>query len=354
MAERGESTLAEISSQPSAWMNALDVFKTQADTIRALWDRGQFERVIFTGCGSTHYLSMAAAALLQTLTGIPAEAYPASEIVLFPELTLAPKARTLLVAVSRSGATTETVEAARLFRARAGHPIIVITCYSDSELAKAADIVLTAEAAQEVSVAQTRSFTSMMVIAEALAALAAGIDYGLLNQLPVICQRLLADYHHLAQQLGENKAINQFFFLGSGLLYGIASEAMLKMKEMSLSHSEVFKVLEFRHGPMSVVEGHTLIAGLISEGPAPHEIKVLDEMHARGASTLALINDTALVTEGTRRSVVWLRTELPVWARPVLYLPVLQLMAYYRAMANGQNPDRPAYLEAVVSLDTLM
>src|SRR5579884_3127842 len=120
MAQRGESTRAEILSQPSVWAGALDAFRAQAASVRALLNSQGFERVIFTGCGSTHYLSMTAAALFQLLTGIPAQARPASEIVLFPDLVLAPKARTLLVAVSRSGTTTETVEAVRLFRARTG------------------------------------------------------------------------------------------------------------------------------------------------------------------------------------------------------------------------------------------
>ncbi len=354
MAQRGESTRAEILSQPSVWAEALDAFRAQAASVRALLNSQGFERVIFTGCGSTHYLSMTAAALFQLLTGIPAQARPASEIVLFPDLVLAPKARTLLVAVSRSGTTTETVEAVRLFRARTGSAAITITCDGRSNLAQISDLVLAAEAAQEESVAQTRSFTSMLLIAQALAAAAAQIDFNPLAQLPTLCQRLLTDYQAVAQQLGEDMGIDQFFFLGSGLLYGTASEAMLKMKEMSLSHSEAFHVLEFRHGPMSMVTEQTLIAGLIAEDAAPHELRVLGEMHARGAHTLSLIDGNTQASPGERRVVVQLQSGLPLWARPVLYMPVLQLLAYYRAMAKGQNPDRPTNLEAVVSLDKLV
>jgi glucosamine--fructose-6-phosphate aminotransferase (isomerizing) len=354
MAQRGESTRAEILSQPTVWASVLDVFKAQAAAIRALLDSQRFERVIFTGCGSTHYLSMTAAALFQSLTDIPAQARPASEIVLFPDLVLAPKVKTLLVAVSRSGTTTETVEAARLFRARMNSPVITITCDSNSKLAQISDLVLAAEAAQEESVAQTRSFTSMLLIAQALAATAAQIDFNPLAQLPTLCQRLLTDYHAVAQRFGEDMGIDQFFFLGSGLLYGVASEAMLKMKEMSLSHSEAFHVLEFRHGPMSMVTERALIAGLIAEDAAPHELRVLDEMHAHGAHTLSLIDGNTQAGTGERRAVVRLQSGLSVWARPVLYMPVLQLLAFYRAMAKGQNPDRPANLEAVVSLDKLV
>jgi glucosamine--fructose-6-phosphate aminotransferase (isomerizing) len=319
-----------------------------------LLDSGHFERVIFTGCGSTFYLSKIAAALFQAHTTIPAEARPASELVLFPDLTLAPRAKTLLIAVSRSGTTTETVEAARLFRDRTGGPIIAITCYGDSPLAGLATVVLPVEHAQEQSVAQTRSFTNMLVMAQALVACAAHLDDGALLQLPEICQQLLTVQRALARALGENPVIDQYFFLGSGSLYGVACEAMLKMKEMSLSHSEAFHVLEFRHGPMSMVTAQTLITGLVSTGAAVHELKVLDEMHGRGAHTLTFIAEDIVLPTGARRSVVRLPSNLPTWTRPVLYLPVLQLMAYDRAMARGQNPDRPANLEAVVSLDKLL
>lgn len=352
MAERGAHTYAEIMSQPSVWATALEGFRVQAPALQALWRAHPPDWVIFTGCGSTYYLSCVGAALFQALTGVAAEARPASEIALFPDLALAPGGRMLLVAVSRSGTTTETLEAMARFRARTGGKIVAITCDSRSPLAQRADLSLAADAAQEASIAQTRSFGSMTVLAQAAAGLLGGEDVGVLAALPGAIERLLSEHRRTAQRLGEAADLERFYFLGSGLLHGVASEAMLKMKEMSLSYSEAFHVLEFRHGPMSMVNDRTLLIGLLSDEAIRHEAAVLREMRDRGARILAIAerDEAGLADLG---DVVRLESGLPAWARAVLYLPVLQLLAYYRAMARGQNPDRPANLTAVVELESL-
>ena len=355
MVERGAHTLSEIMSQPSVWESTLDAFPPQFPALKELWSARDFDRVVFSGCGSTYYLAMMGASLFQTLTGTPAQAHPASEIVLLPEVVFIPNADTLLITVSRSGETTETIEAARVFKKKTGNPVVVVTCYEESTLAQEGDIVFATEAAQEQSLAQTRSFSSMTIVVEAIANLLAGKkdDYGQLHLLIPTVQRLLNDYHDLARQLGETQAIERFFFLGSGPLYGIANEAMLKMKEMSLSYSEAFHVLEFRHGPMSMVDETALVVGLISENACHQEAAVLRQMREQGAQILAMSEEDYGLDLASWSHFVHLRSGLPQWARPVVYLPVLQLLAYYRAMSRGQNPDQPANLFAVISLDDL-
>ncbi|MCZ7544900.1 MAG: SIS domain-containing protein [Anaerolineae bacterium] len=353
MNNRGAHTIAEILSQPTVWADTLDAaLRDGLPALRALWQARAPDQVIFTGCGSTHYLAMTGAALFQALVGAPAVARPASELALLPDLAFVPNADTLLVAVSRSGTTSETVEAVRVFRERVGGRVVTVTCDSASTLAQQADVSLAADTAQEQSVAQTRSFSSMAVLCQALAAELSGrADPALLGRLPGILQGLIDAYHATARALGEDASLERFYFLGSGWLFGIASEAMLKMKEMSLSYSEAFHVLEFRHGPMSMVNDQTLVVGLLSDGARRQETAVLRDMHGHGARILALVEDDpdgALA--GWAEAVVRLQSGLPEWARAILYLPVLQLLAYYRAMARGQNPDRPAKLEAVVSL----
>lgn len=344
MSDRGKHTYAEILSQSEVWSETIAAFWPEAPALEALWQEHRFARVIFTGCGSTHYLSMTGAALCQALTGIPAAAYPASELVLFPDMVFTPKTKTLLVAVSRSGTTTETVAAVKAFQQHGGAPCVVITCDGDTPLGRLANVCLTAPA-QEQSIAQTRSFTSMTVLAQTLAAQLSGHDARILDRLSAILRRLFESYHDLARAFGEDTGIERFFFLGSGFLHGIANEAMLKMKEMSLSYSEAFHFLEFRHGPMSMVDERSLVVGLLSEPAQAQELAVLDQMQHYGAQILPIVE-----AAGPPKSVR-LESGLPDWARPVLYLPILQLMAYYRAMARGQNPDRPAKLDAVVSLD---
>ena len=136
----------------------------------------------------------------------------------------------------------------------------------------------------------------------------------------------------MAQNLGENLAIDRFYFLGSGAQYGLACEANLKMKEMTLTHSEPFHFLEFRHGPMSMANENAVVVVLLSEKNFLPEQAVLKEMQAKGAHILAIAE-----TEGD----VVLASAVPEEVRGVLYLPVLRLMAFYRSLAKGLNPDRP-------------
>jgi glucosamine--fructose-6-phosphate aminotransferase (isomerizing) len=114
------------------------------------------------------------------------------------------------------------------------------------------------------------------------------------------------------------------------------------MKEMTLTHSEPFHFLEFRHGPMSMVNKKAVVVGLISESNFSHEKAVLNEMQALGGKIVAL---------GESGVDIAFESGIPESVRGVLYLPVLQLMAFYRSLAKGLNPDRPNNLEAVVKLD---
>lgn len=351
----GSHTFAEITSQPVIWDEAVAVFRQHADALKAIWNAGGFDRVLFTGCGSTHYLALAGAALFQQYTGINARAYPASEIALLPNFVFLPNTKPLLITISRSGETTETVQAVRVFRERTGNPVISVNCASASTLAKGADLSFAIDAAQEESVAQTRSFASMLIVVEAIAAFVAGrSDLDQLGRLSPVVARLLREYSDLAKRLGEDAKIERFFFLGSGPLFGVANEAMLKMKEMSLSYSEAFHFLEFRHGPMSMVDEHTLLVGFVSEEAHLQETAVLRQMQQRGAQVLALTESDYAAELPAPINVVRLASNLSAWARPVTYLPIPQLMAYYHALARGQNPDQPANLDFVISLDESM
>jgi glucosamine--fructose-6-phosphate aminotransferase (isomerizing) len=163
-----------------------------------------------------------------------------------------------------------------------------------------------------------------------------------MSSLPEIGAKLIHQYDSLARKIGQNLAFERFYFLGSGGRYGLACEVSLKMKEMTLTHSEPFHFLEFRHGPMSMVNKNTVVVGMLSEANQVQEQKVLDEMQALGATLFGLSEKDALVSFESR---------LPEAVRGSLYLPVLQLMAYYRSMAKDLNPDRPSNLTSVVSLN---
>lgn len=335
------ATYNEIKTQTTAWQQALEQVVAKADDIRNL--SGRYGQVIFTGCGSTYYLSLAASALYQQVTGKVARAVPGGELLLNSKAYLPEKEKCLLIATSRSGKTTETLRAVEKFKTDQRGEVIVITNYPEG-LSAFGDITILIPEGQEESVAQTRSFASMYVAASALSMIAADRQDLLseLNQLPGAGKRIIEKFESVAFEVGGDLTKDRIYFLGSGILYGLACEANLKLKEMSLTHSEPFPFLEFRHGPMSMVNENTLIVGLVSEINAVHERKVLSEMEEKGASVLELSEDGGKIS---------LHSGLSEVTRAILYLPVLQYLAYSRALARGINPDRPHNLSSVIQLD---
>jgi glucosamine--fructose-6-phosphate aminotransferase (isomerizing) len=342
----GKHTLHEILSQPQVWLSALQ----EAEKATPAWHAALGDEdtpLIFIGCGSTYYLSLAAAALFRRLTSRLTFAVPGGEFLFqqtdwLGDLTER-NPKPVLIAISRSGSTSETIHAVREYRRRGGR-VLAVTNYPESELAGEAEEALLLPQGQEESVAQTRSFSSMFVGLNALAARLGGHTtlWEAMQRLPEAADRLLNRFGARTRQMGEDLNLERFYFLGSGLRYGLASEVSLKMKEMSLSHSEPFPFLEFRHGPMSMVNERTLLIGLLSERNQAQEQAVLDEMQARGAQILSL---------GEQQAVVTFDSEIPEEGRGALYLPLLQWMACHRSLAKGLDPDRPHNLTAVVRLN---
>lgn len=337
----GEHTYAEIMSQPHAWRTALQSLGTRRDDVAAIVPH-DYDDVIFTGCGSTYYLALAAAALTQELTGVAARGVPASEVWLYPAAAYSADRNTLLVAVSRSGTTTETVRAVQSFQSNGKGMVVTLTCYPEGDLARLGDLNLVLTSGQEKSVAQTRAFSVLFLAATFLAHTWAGKNAQALEALPDVCQSLLKTHEGTAVRLGRDQGFDRFYFLGSGPRYGLACELSLKMKEMTLSHSEPFHVLEFRHGPQSMITDTTLMVGLLSERNGDKERAVLSEAKARGARVLSLADADADVA---------FDSGVPESLRNPLYLPILQRLAFERSLAKGLDPDRPHNLQSVVKID---
>jgi glutamine---fructose-6-phosphate transaminase (isomerizing) len=339
----GFHTRQEIFSHPEAWQGVLDVLDAEAGRMRNLLTAGNFEQVVFTGCGSTYYLSIAAGAVLQRVAGIAAIGLPASEVWLNPT-ALPPARRTLLVAVSRSGETTETLRACETFRRSGRGDIVTLSCYPGRALTELGDLNLVFPSIREESVAQTRAFSGLYLATIALATLWKD-DKSLwveLHRLPAALAPLLVRYAGDMETLGADLSTDRFYFLGSGIRYALACELSLKMKEMTLSHSEPFHFMEFRHGPKSMITPNALVVGLVSDERRRDDLAVIADMQALGARTLTIGSDGVDVAFGS---------ELHETIRSVLYLPFGQIMALGRSLAKGLNPDRPENLDAVVFLE---
>ncbi len=345
----GIYTRSEIDQQSKAWAETLASFSPQRQFLAEAL--GSERRTwLVTGCGSTHYASLSAAALLRQF-GLAAWAHPAAELVYFGDMH--PQADVNLLAISRSGTTTETLWAVERFRrSRPGGKVVSITTQPESPLAKASDFILSAAPAQELSVAQTRSFTSMFILSQCLAGILQGDGEmaGRLQRLPVALDQLIARTGGLARQIGEDRSLQRFFFLGGGPYYGLACEAMLKTKEMTRSWAEAFHPLEFRHGPMSVVDDQTLVVCLVSDSEQEAEARVVRDMQKLGARILVLTDDASQTDWAGIEYVVELRSGLNEWERGALYLPFIHWMDYYRTLARGLDPDQPVNLSAVIEL----
>lgn len=338
----GTHTRQEIFSQPAVWDAALSRLGIWAEDLARFFAAGRYARVYFTGCGSPYYMALSAAALVQERLGLPARGLPASEIWLSPATALAGSGRALLVALSRSGETSETLQACSAFRAHCDGEILTVGCYPGRSLERHGDFNLILPEAQEESVAQTRAFSTLYLTTVALTVLwQGGAGWDELVRLPAAGRHLLDQYATQAQTWGEDLSIERFYFLGSGLRYGLASELSLKMKEMTISHSEPFHFLEFRHGPRAMATAGSCVVGLRSERLGVQEEAVLAEMRAQGARTLTLAETGGDVS---------LASGVSETLSAVLYLPFGQLMALERALAKGLNPDSPENLVAYVTL----
>jgi glucosamine--fructose-6-phosphate aminotransferase (isomerizing) len=337
-------THAEIYSQPEAWQSALQAIHPQKGEFRDFFNKGHYAQVIFTGCGSTYYLALAAAALYRQLSGRVATGLPASEIWLYPGSAYPGSARTLLVAISRSGETTETVAACEAFKLSGQGDVLTLSCYPDRALTYLGALNVVLPSGQEQSIAQTRAFTTLYIAVSALIAVWTGKDtlFEELKALPEIGARLLAKYQQIAHDFGSDTRLDRFYFLGSGLFYGLAAELSLKLKEMSMSHSEPFHFMEYRHGPQAMITPETLLIGLHSEAQYARERAVLDDMSKGNVKVL---------TFGESKSSVSFESRLSEPARGALYLPIGQLLAFERAISRGLNPDRPNNLDYVVRVD---
>jgi glucosamine--fructose-6-phosphate aminotransferase (isomerizing) len=349
--ENGYFTRQEILSQPEAWAAALKVLDETRRDVLDLKPDHRFENIIFTGCGSTYYLSLAAAALTQELTGLPCRAFPASELWLYPASAFT-AGKTLLVAASRSGETTETLRACQAFLDAKRGSLLTLSCCGGMPLAKMGALNLVLPSGQEQSVAQTRAFSTLYLGTVALACLWAGRDdlFASLVKIPEVGSRLLKTYFSLATGLGRDAGLDRFYWLGSGPRQGLACELSLKMKEMSLSHSEPFHFMEFRHGPKSMVTSSALTIGLCSTVNGSPEAAVLEDVKALGGRVLAIAETGfASPSRGTVQEVHF-GSGLDEAVRNVLFLPVGQVIAFERSLSKGLNPDRPTNLDAVVKL----
>lgn len=344
-------TYREIVSQPETWEHTLEATAAGWEPARrALGFTGE-EHFLLVGSGTSLYLAQSAAHVMQERTGRPAVAVPASEVFLSPASTVPAGVPLVAFVLSRSGSTSEAVLAARHLREHVpAARVVTVSCRRDSELAGQAHLAIELPEAAERSVVMTRSFTSMLLALGLVAATIAddGDAVRELERLPGLARDGMAEAEAFAARLGEDTDLDSFVYLGLGPNHGLAQEATLKLKEMTQVPCEAYSPLEFRHGPISIIERGSAVVLLGGTREEDYLPALERELSGHGAH-VARISPHASEAD----SSLLLPPGLSDITRGPLYLPPVQLLAYHRARALGLNPDEPRNLDQVVVLEPL-
>lgn len=346
----GKHTIEEILSQPRVWKECLDEIGRTGQLQELSEKLPAAIEYIFIGCGSSYYLAQSAAATWSLLTGGNARALPASEILLFPRI-LPELCQPILI--SRSGSTSEMLEAAKYLERQLKIRCLAITCGVRTELEATATYTVSLTAADEKSTVMTRSYTSMLLALQSLAALRAqDRDFpAYLRQLPAKAEVLIPEMKTVIHSIAE-RTFADYVFLGQGPFHGIAQEAMLKVKEMSCSYAQCFHTLEFRHGPKSIVSPEVLNTFFLSESGLEAEVEVLRDTKNLGGTTLVITNRASSAARQAANYLIDLALDVPELARPVVSVIPGQLLGFYTGLRKGFNPDEPRNLTRVVMLQS--
>jgi glutamine---fructose-6-phosphate transaminase (isomerizing) len=350
---QGLDTWNEIMSQGEVWQATLQELQQSATVEHFLNTSRLTKSWLFVGCGTSYYLAEAAAASWTLLTGEPARAIPASEVLLYANLHHFAEEQVHAVVVSRSGRTSEAVGAAVALTRSLHAPTLGITCAQGSALEARCDATLVLGAADEKSTVMTRSFTNMLLGLQYLAARRGGKET-FIQSVGETARSFAQRIPSLAEQIEsfvQKNTFADYVFLAQGPFYGVAREAALKVMEMSCSYSQFFHTLEFRHGPKAIVSPETCLMFFLGPTTQETESEVLHEMKELGGVTISVCNR---FDEKIRRaSDLFIEMDLPGDELALLapYTVPPQLLGFFTGRSKGLNPDQPKNLTRVVILD---
>ncbi len=356
--------LKEIHEQPRVLAETLEgrltadrvlseMFGPDAETLFS-----QVRAVHLVACGTSYHAALVARYWIEALTGIPAVAEIASE---FRYRQPAVPADTLLVTLSQSGETADTLAALRASRERPYLSRLAICNVPESALVRESDRVLMTRAGVEVGVASTKAFTTQLV-ALMLLTLCIGQAQSL---APEEVARIVTDLRSLPQQVERVLALepavaalaprlvhrDHALFLGRGVEYPIALEGALKLKEISYIHAEGYAAGELKHGPLALVSEDMPVVAV-----APHNalleklLSNLQEVRTRGGELLVFTGDGVDLPDEEGVAVLSLPVPLSALS-PVVFTVPLQLLAYHVAVLKGTDVDRPRNLAKSVTVE---
>jgi glucosamine--fructose-6-phosphate aminotransferase (isomerizing) len=357
--------LKEIYEQPRAISDTMagrlaepsgDVLLPEArldhETVNAL------RRVVFVACGTSHHAALVARFMMERLAGLPAEVDLGSEYR-YRDLILDP--HTLVVAISQSGETADTLGAAKAARLRQAS-VLAITNVVGSALAREATGVMYTHAGPEIGVASTKTFTATITACYLLALYLGRVRGSLtaidgtkrieeLRALPQLVKAALAVDEPVASLARRLAGYQNFLYLGRGLHYPIALEGALKLKELSYIHAEGYAAGEMKHGPIALIDEKMPVVALVPRDASyDRMVANLEEVTAREGLVIAISHEGDQEIARRADHVITL-PPTPDLLAPIVSVIPLQLLAYHIAALRGLDVDQPRNLAKSVTVE---
>jgi glutamine---fructose-6-phosphate transaminase (isomerizing) len=357
-------TLKEIYEQPHAIQESLrgrvdgagNVLLPELAAIEAKLK--EVERVYVVGCGTASYAAHVAAYLIQDWVGLPATMQVGSEMRYSPPPI---DAKTLVIGVSQSGETADTLAPLKLAEER-GATVVVVTNVVGSAITREADAVCYLQAGPEIAVASTKAFVTQVLVLQMVALHLARIrgtmssnrlrTYGqALRSLP----RQAAETLKLAPQIKKlaqrYAGVRDFIFIGRGVGFPIAMEGALKLKELSYVHAEGYAAGELKHGPIALLDPETPLMAIATKGAIYDKVvSNVAEARARSAPVIAIATEGDDQIDRYAHDVIYV-PDVPEPISPVIVVLPLQLLAYEIAVARGTDVDQPRNLAKSVTVE---
>jgi glucosamine--fructose-6-phosphate aminotransferase (isomerizing) len=316
------------------------------------------DKVFVVACGTSYHAAMMAKYAIERWTRLPVEIDIASE---FRYRDPVLDARSLVVGISQSGETIDTLAAIRYAKAQ-GSTVIGVSNVVDSVLAREADAVLYTRAGPEIGVAATKTFTTQLVAMQLLglylAQVRGAMDPGAvehlvteMRRLPVAVERVLSTDEQVAKIAAEFGGVRDFFFLGRSGDFPVAMEGALKLKEIAYMRAEGYAAGEMKHGPIALIEpGVVVVGSATDEHVKAKTLSNMEEMRARGATMVLVVEEGDGEVAGVADHVIEVPRGPDLICTVTAVVP-LQLLAYHIATAKGLDVDKPRNLAKTVTVE---
>ena len=317
------------------------------------------DRVILSGMGTSLHSCMYGAQMIEAITGIPTQAENASELR-YRSTSL--NERTLVISVTQSGETADTLAAMEL-ATESGAKQIALVEAEGTQATLVADGTLYLGAGQEIGVASTKTMMCSLTVLYQLAVYL-GRHRGILSakraielvsdlsRLPGLIAEMIDEDDH-CEQLAHDRIVDKrhLLYLGRGALHPMAMEGALKMKELAYIHAEGYPAGEMKHGPIALISDDMPTVALAPQGALYDKmIGNINEVKARGGEVIALATYGDTTMPGLADEVLWV-PEAPEWIVPMITLIPMQQLAYHTSVALGHNPDKPRNLAKSVTVE---